>query len=461
MELQRELSDELGGIFSRDLGFATKSMLWTGLKEAHLSQPLRFFTEQLSAASKDMPIYKSYSAGAVAPVKVMPAATKKWVVDYVNTVIKGQETSLDEHVNRVVTESGLGGVFNKILAPFGRSISKRPVTRTFQKGGRLIISAVMGWRPRQLIRNMFQRVQCLALYTTKSNLKGFLPAQGVQKELITKSNFYKSYTGYEELPQGAMRKLESWWLAPYQWTAVSNAKHAMKVAYWDTLELITTAKYRELGWADSKRTYKEKPGILYESEKTKLLREMEFGASATQYQYIPMGMPEAFRHKTLIPLTRLQSWWMNYFAKFNREAGHRFFKGETMYGAKLPWSRRIGWFRYLVFGGLILNSLGYWRSYLFGVAPSAIPPAAQVAVAAYIYLASIMSGARDEPWEKKRRAEAKWQLYRAMKTFVPGYLAWRDFEAVFSGKRSLESLFFYTKTRSDVPKKRRKSRRRK
>ncbi len=460
MELQRELSDELSGIFSRDLGYATKSMLWTSLKEVHLSQPLRFFTEQMGAVSKDMPTYKPYSAGAIAPVRVIPAATKKWAIDYVNMVIKGQETALDEHVNRIVTESGLSGVFNKILAPFGRSISKRPVTRTFQKGGRLIISGVMGWRPKQLIRNMFQRVQCLGLYTTRANLKGFLPVTGVAKDLINKSNFYKSYTGYEELPQGAMRKMERRWLAPYQWTAASNAKHAMKVAYWDTAELITDPKYKDLGWADSKRTYKEKQGVFYETEKVKLLREMEFGASATQYQYIPMGMPEAFRHKTLIPLTRLQSWWMNYFAKFNREAAHRFFKGETMYGAKLPWTRRIGWFRYLIFGGLILNTLGYWRSYLFGVAPTAIPPAAQLALAAYTYLASILSPAADEPWEKKRRAEAKWRLYRSLKTFVPGYLAWRDFEAVFSGRRSLKSLFFYTKTEPKKTGRTRRARRR-
>lgn len=445
MEMQRKLSGELEDIFTKDLGFATKSMLWTGLKEVHLSKPLRFFSEQLGAISKDMPTYRGMTAEEIARFPVMPASTKKWLVDYVNTIIKGHQTQLDEHVNRIVTETGIGGLFNRILKPFGRRISGRPVTRLFRAGGRVVISGVMGWRPKQLIRNKFQSVQNLALYTIKANLKGFLPANAQMREMMDKSLFLKSYTGIEELPPGAMKKLERAWLAPFQWTASSNAKRAMKVAYWDTLELITESKYKEYGWADPQRTYKEKPGVLYPSERAKLLREMEFGASATQYQYIPMGMPEVFRHKALIPATRLQSWWMNHFAKFTREYAHRAFKGETMYGAKLPWSRRLGALRYLILGGLILNTLGYWRSYLFGVAPNAMAPALQLAISAYVYLTSIASGAPDSPWKRKKEAEAKYRFLRALKTFIPGYLAYRDIYAVWSGERSLKSLFFYTK----------------
>ena len=450
MEFQRKLADELDELFTKDLAYVTKSMLWTGLKEVHLSKPLKFFNEQLGAVSKDLPIYKGLSPQEIEllqKIVVMPAETKRWVNDYVNQVIKGQETWFDQQVNNLVTETGLGGLLNKVLKPFGRTISQKPITITFQKGGRLIISGVMGWRPKQLIRNKFQIIQNLALYGIKANLKSFMPASPQLQKIIDNSLFIKGYTGFEELPKALMGKLERVWLAPYQWTAVSNATQAMKAAYWDTMELIESPKYKELGWADPKRTYKEKSEFLYPSEKAKIIREMEHGASCTQYQYIPMGMPEIFRYRALIPFTRLQSWWMNHFAKFHREAAHRTMKGEPMWSdgtVKLPWSRRLGWFRYLAIGGLVLNTLGYTRSFLFGAAPTMLPPAAQLALASYAYLTSFFSGS-SEKWKEWQRQKAKHRFYNALKTFTPGYLAYKDFEAIWSGRKNLKSLFFYTK----------------
>jgi len=457
MEFQRKLAEEIEGLFTKDLGYATKSMLWTGLKEIHLSKPLRFFSEQLGAISKDLPIYKGLSPQEIELLQktvVMPVGTKRWVIDYVNQVIKGQETWLDTQVNNLVTESGLSGLFNKILKPFGRTISRKPITNMFQKGGRLVISGVLGWRPKLLIRNKFQSFQNLALYTTKANLKGTIPASKQLREIIDNSLFIKGYTGFEELPKDLMGKMERAWLAPYQWTAVSNAVQAMKTAYWDTMELITKPKYKEFGWSDPKRTYKEKPEFLYPSEKKKMIREMELGAGATQYQYIPLGMPEAFRHKALIPFTRLQSWWMNHFAKFHREAGHRLIKGEPMWSdgtVKLPWSRRLGWFRYLIIGGLVLNTLGYTRSFLFGAAPTALPPAGQLALSSYFYLTSFFMAGSEE-WKKWQREKAKKQIHNALLTFIPGYLAYRDYEAIWSGRKNLKSLFFYEKLKKKKKK---------
>lgn len=449
MEFQRKIADDIEKIFTKDLAYATKSMLWGGLKEIHLSKPLRFFSEQLGAVSKDVPIYKGLSARErkLLP-KVMPAGTKRWLIDYVNQEIKGQETWTDRQVNNLITETGLGGLFNKALKPFGRTISRQPITKMFQKGGRLIISGVMGWRPKQLIRNKFQILQNLALYNIKANVKSFMPASSQLQRIIDESLFIKGYTGFEELPKDLMGKLEKGWLAPYQWTAVSNATQAMKAAYWDTMDLIAKSKYKKYGWADPKRTYKEKPEFLYPSEMKKIKREMDFGAGVTQYQYIPMGMPEVFRHKAFIPMTRLQSWWMNHFAKFHREAAHRFIKGEPMWSADgsvtLPWSRRLGWFRYLVLGGLVLNTMGYTRSFLFGAAPTGLPPAAQFALASYIYLVSFFTGEPEE-WQKRDRARAKKSMYNAFLTFIPGYLAYRDYEAIWSGRKDLKSLFFYEK----------------
>ncbi len=308
--------------------------------------------------------------------------------------------------------------------------------------GRAVISGVMGWIPRQIMRNSFQPVQNLALYGIKATIKAFLPAS-VDKNLaslMSESLFLKSYTGYEELPTNLMAKLEKIWLGPYGIIAVNNAKLGMKAAYWNTIELIRNPKFKKHGWADPQRTKDTPKGFLYPSEKEKLLREMEFGASATQYQYIPMGMPGIFRYKALVPLTRLQSWWMNYFTKFLRETTHRVFKGRPSWsgedGPTLPWSRRVNCLKYLIIGGAILTALGYRRSFLLGVAPVYLSPAGQLSLGMYNYATAT------EDWQKKRALK---QIYYSWKAFIPGSLAWRDFLAVWKGEKDLEEILFYAK----------------
>lgn len=441
MEFQRKLSDDLIDLWSKNLRAVTKSMLWSGLKEIYLAQPAKFFSEQLSAISKDLPIYKHLNPEekrVYDTTKVIPASTKKWAIDYINQVIKGQETETDAGLNRIVTQSGLKGLFDKVLSPFGRTVGRKPITNTFQTLGRVTISGVMGWVPRQIIRNAFQQTQNLALYGVKATLKAFLPASIDKnlKELLSESLFLKSYTGFEELPINLMGKLEKVWLGPYGKVACYNAAQGMKAAYWSTSDLIKNPKYKKFGWADPQRTEDTPKDKLFPSEKEKLLKEMEFGSSATQYQYIPMGMPGVFRYKALIPLTRLQSWWMNYFTKFLREATYRVLKGETGYGQKLPWSYRINFAKYLIIGGAILTALGYRRSFLLGVAPTWLSPAAQVALGFYNYATAKYD------WQRNKALK---QIHNSWKAFVPGSLAWKDFMAAWNGEKDLKDLFFYKK----------------
>ena len=437
MEFQRKLGDELEEIFSNDVIKATKAMLWTGLKEIHLNKPLKFFEGQMGLHSE-----------------VIPDSTRRWAEKFINQMIVGKQTATDSRLDEMVRESGIGKVIDKILRPFGRRISRRPLTRLMSKAGRLQIYGVMGWRPKQLIRNKFQILQNLALYTTKANLKSFLTASKQLKTMMSESLFLKTYKGFEDMREVDKRTLGKWWLAPFQWTAVSNARRAMKVSYWDTLELIEDPRYKKLGWVDPERTYTEKKEFLYPSEKEKLLAEMEFGAGVTQYHYIPMAMPGVFNYKVATPLTRLQSWWMNYFFKFHRESAHRFFKGETREGLKLPWSRRIGWARYLVIGGLVLNTLGYTSSYLFGAAPEAISPLAQLLISMYKYVV-----VEDE----KARVSAKRKFLNALKTFIPGYLAHKDLKALLETEDWKQLLFYkkgiFTEEPAATPTGRRKARR--
>lgn len=425
MEFQRKLEEDIYGLFSRDPVYASKAMMYTALKEIHLNQPLKFFNEQLNALGKDLPEYKNLSPrekAELSKVMVIPADTRRWLTDYVNTVIKGRQTNTDRLVNNIVNESGLKGLLNIVLHPFGRTISRKPITGFFQKAGRMQMAGVMGPRPRLLIRNKFQLTQNMALYGMKANIRAFLPPNKELKGLLDESLFLKSYTGLEELPPDLAKKIEKLWHKAYQWTATSNAKQAMEVAYWDIKELIENPKYKKYGW---------KP--------EHLLKEMEFGAAATQYQYNAIGMPGIFRHKSLIPVTRLTSWWMNYFAKFHREALHRVFTGRPSWageeGPTLPWSRRLGWLRYAIIGGLILNKMGYYRSYMFGAAPTGWPPAMQAASSLYRYVIA------DD--EKKRKTALR-KFWRSIKTFIPGYIAYKDIEK-FRTTQDWKSLLFYKK----------------
>ncbi len=435
MEFHRQLSDDLANLYSKDLAFATKNMVYTGLKEIHLAQPLRAFTERMGALTD-----------------IMPASTRKWVTDYINQVIKGQQTEWDESINAIVTESGIGGVIDTFLKPFNRTLGQRPITRLSQTIGNMTIYAVLGLpRPRLLrlmIRNVFQRTQELALHGVVPTLKSFLPDPKALKELKSKSRYLKSYTGIEEWPTDLLGKLGKIPLAPYQFTATLNADRGMSASYHDYGKFITNSKYKDMvgrtgkRWPSEKRTYTEEEGFLYPEEQKILLEEMELATRATEYQYIGMGMPEIFRHKTLIPFTRLQSWWMNHFFMFHREAFHRFTYGETMSGYPLPWSSRVNWLKYLLLGGAILTSMGYTASYLKGVLPHNESPFAQFAIGLVKYV-----GAGSD-WE---RAQAKRDMQFSWKAMVPGAMAADEIQKLWTGEMPIWQALFYGREEEGPP----------
>lgn len=432
MELRRmqsELTDDLTKLYTRDPYYAAKNMAYIGLKEIHLAQPLKAFTERMGALSD-----------------IIPASTRRWVIDYVNQVIKGQQTEWDANLNRLVTESGIGGLINDVLRPYNRSLGTQPVTKVAQTIGHGTILAVLALpRPRLarlMIRNTFQRTQELALHNPLSVLKGFIPETGTLEKLMAESRFLKGYTGVEEWPVDLMGKVGKLALAPYQTTAVINARQAMRTTYHDVLAFFTKSKYKDLGWASPKRTYTEPEGFLYPEEETLMLKEMDWAARATQYQYIGMGMPEIFRNKTLIPLTRLQSWWMNHIFMFHREAASRFLYGETGWGGKLPWTKRVNYLTYLLLGGAILTSMGYGMSYLWRVLPHNLSPVGQF-MAGLLTLASA-----DSDWQREK---GKREMFSSWKAMVPGPLAYDEFEKLWSGEMPLWQMFFYGREEEEMP----------
>ncbi|MCQ9208877.1 MAG: regulatory protein GemA, partial [Omnitrophica bacterium] len=454
MEMQRKLRDDLLVHFSKDPAYVMKSMVWTGLKEIYLAQPKYFFNRILGALSKDKAVYKNLTPAEKAHYDAqatMPAATKKWLIDYVNIVLGGRQTALDQSVNLWVTDTPIKTVVNAVLKPFGKHIGQKPLTNVIGAISRLPIYGVMGGvRPKQLLRNKMQTLQLLALYGVRPTLLGYLSTSSYPtlEKLKTDSLFKKSYSGFEDMPAELKGKIEKIGLAPYQWSAMSNVSQAMNTAYHWTANKIQNPKFKDHGWADPQRTYTEKRDFFYPSEKARLLKEMEYGAHTTQFQYIGMGMPEVFRYKSLAGITRLQSWWMNHWFIFHREAATRAFTGRTGYDPKLQITLgdRINYLKYLVIAGAILNTLGYERSYLFGTAPTSLPPTAQLALGLYTYATHM----GDSDWEKRKRAEAERQIKQAALTFIPGYLSIKDFIALTSGENHWTEYLWYRKSEKGI-----------
>ena len=449
MEMQRKLKDDLLKKFSSDLSYVTKAMTWTALKEIHLSIPKNILNKELGILSKDKLVYKSLTPQerkVYDAQMTMPASTKKWLLDYVNIALGSRQSALDESVNRWIVDSPIKDVANSVLKPFGKHIGQRPMTMMLSAVSKLpIYGAMSGINPRQLVRNKFQTLQNVALYGFKNTIKGYTPTSSypVLEELKTDSLFKKSYTGFEDLPLGLRNKIEKLSLAPYQWTAISNVSQTMNCAYHWTADNIQNPRKAHLGWADPQRTYKEDKNFFYPSEKEKLSKEMEYGAHTTQYQYIGLGMPEMFRHKTLAPLTRLQSWWMNHWFVFHREAATRAFAGQTGYdeNLKVTLGDRMNYLKYLIIGGAILVNLGYERSYLLGTAPTGVPPTAQLMMGLYEYFTSY----GDSSWQKRKRAMAKRKMIESIKIHVPGYLSTKDTLALIKGDKHWTEYLFYKK----------------
>lgn len=469
MELERKIKDELLKYFSKDLGYVMSSMINTALKEVHLDEAKDFLAEMLAAAQIDPKVLAKMSPEEQALYRAeeeLPNATKQWIEDYVKIVLLDEkQTTIDQKSNRwIAPGTPVADYINKKLEPFGKQLSERAFTDMLVALSKLPIYGVIGGaRAKLIIRNKIQITQNIALYGVRNTFKGTLPTSDypVLEELKTESLFLRTYSGIEEMPADIKGKFSKYMMASFQWSALSNVNQAMNAAYHWTAENIQDPLKKDLDWADPQRTYTEDKNFFYPSERELLLKEMEYGAQTTQYQYIGMAMPGIFRIKSLAPLTRLQSWWMNHWAIFVREAATRAITGKVGYTIettikgpdgedikierqpKISVASRMNFLKWLVIAGVTLNTLGYGRSYLFGTAPTGVPPSAQLAFSAYKFFTT--SGVTKFGRNEKRKA-AK-EMKQAALTFIPGYLTVKDLTALLSGEKPWNEYLFYNKIR--------------
>ena len=469
MEKQRKLKDKLLEYFSSDLEYVTTAMLKTALKEIHLDSPKKFITEMKAKFRKpSKKILKTMSTeeqAIVAAMEELPVETEKWLDDYVKIVLLNEsQTTIDERVNSWITTGKVAKLIDDRLSKFGKKLGERAITDMLVTLSKIPLYGVLGGiRPKLLLRNKMQRLQDIALYGVQAVWKGAMPTSDFPtlEKLKTDSLFLRTYSGIEEMPVDLKSKIGKGLMAAFQWSAFSNVDQSMNAAYHWAADNIQDPKKAKLEWADPQRTYKEDSDFFYPSELELLIKEMEFGAQTTQYQYLGQAMPEIFRVKGFAPFTRLQSWWMNHLFMFHREAARRALTGEVGYTItrtlkgegpngtdlvvevrpKISAQQRLNYLWYLMLGGFILNTLGYGRSFVFGTMPTEMPPTAALMFYTYIYFLTDDS----TPFGANKKREAARKIKHAALTFIPGYLSIKDITALLSGTKPVSAYWFYNK----------------
>ena len=395
----------------RDPFKALKVMISVDLKQIYLEGPLFMFREQIEALQKGI---------TAEGLPVIPAETRQWAEDFVNVVIKGYPTPFDKLSNATIETLGIDKILNLLLRPFGKDLGLNPMRSIAIGIGRLIHDATIWGRVKLVIRNHTQKLLGLGLYDTISFVQAMGPENAELKSWIDNSEFYQeSHKLFmEELPAGALSKLEKIGFAPYGHSHAGriggNVPFTMKQAY----------HYgKRKGWSDDV-----------------IRKEMDYGAMTCQYWYNLMGLPELYRSGLGKIFGRLQTWWMNYFTNYWREMLHRSFKGETGYGRKLGKIERLGVLRHILASVIFIEALrrglglDYSRTALFGVFPSWISPPGQIVIGLYNLMVAKTN------WQ---RAKAKRRIKQSWRAFIPGSMAWKDVMKVWRKEKPFRSLFLY------------------
>jgi hypothetical protein len=392
---------------------ALKAMTSMDLKQIYLEKPNFVFAEQMNALKN-----------------IIPASTRKWTEAWVKETILGYPTELDMKINITLDKMGVTRIVDKALEPFGRKLGTNPIKEMTGALSRIIHDAAIWGRAKLLVRNMTQRGLALGLYDTPSFIKGLLPANRELDALIKNSDFFKisNREFMEALPEGVLGKLERAGFVPYGRTHISNVRSAMKTSYhWGKKQIAKTANLPD--GHPAKWTMDD------------VIKEMDFGANTTQYWYNLTGMPELYRSGIGRIAGVLQSWWQNYTTKYWSELLARTFKGQTGWGKPLTGiSNRIGALRHIIGSYLFIKGvqeafdLNYSQIALLGALPTILSPPGQIALGLYQYITA------DNDYQKN---QAKYRIKASWKAFIPGSMAWRDFQRAFS-EGSLRELLFYT-----------------
>lgn len=422
--LKRRVSDELGRVFSKDLGKLLKAMSKYDLRDIYLTEPYSVIRAQLNALGDKI-----------------PAALRKDIDDYLRHDIFNWPTELDKLLNSTLEMPTR--LVNKVLHPLNRVITN-PIRSISSMTRRLVISATLPFRPRLAIRNVTQRLLLTNIYPLEDVIKAQLvPLPEEVMEKIEASTFYRLSTIFEDVATGtAAERLGMW---AYGKAHKDNVRVAMKTGwnYGNKLfhaSMDPTSKFYKYA---AKRAQRD--GVPIEqylwTEEDRLLEAIE-AASVTQWLYFTTDMPQLFRGQTTRLMMTLQSWWQNYFFKHVPEFLRRAFDSTTSRGKLIPPEDR---WRYLQGLAVILGTtegvrratgLDYKRFlFMLGPAPATMSPPGQLVLGLWKYLTATT---------ERGKADGLRQIKYSWRAFVPGSMAWRDLMKFINEEATLKEYLFYT-----------------
>lgn len=406
-EFHRELTDKLNELYQVDLKESMTAMIRADYKQIYLEEPLQVLRQDIKQLRGKI-----------------PEETSKWIENYVNETILKKQTALDEWTNKQLIDSGVAGLIDKAIKPFGGRLSSRPIQQITGTLGQGLTYGALAGRVKIIVRNKFQVLQNLAFTSVKANLRMLLPKAydpPELTELISNDTYINTYQGFEDLPDSIANQFLSSTMAGFKWSALSNVISAERATYFDFIDLVkgTSKRSKKLKWSMQD-----------------LKNEMRKNAKRAHYAYLAMYMPQAFRYKTIKPVVKFQSWWMGHL-KFLKTAIIEMFTGKSVDGTRTyPASHRFYLAQYLILGGSILISMGYTGSFLQGVLPTGLPPTLRIPQHFYGMITA----------RNQRQLEREATLFvKSIFVHFPLAVSATEIYKVLSGKRDWRSIFLYKK----------------
>lgn len=294
--------------------------------------------------------------------------TYEFVNDYINYAIYNKPTpakiKVDRAVEHFLDNNKIGQALDTWASYVNVSLRHNPVKTIINGYGNIISSAYLGLRPKVALRNAVQFTMTYGMYDAKDIARAITFKE---PELFTKlkkdSLVWRVTQGQSEEHIGkavgseTMANLNEMQYTWFNKGQIKNVDITMKASYYNTLDKI---KRGEKGWADPNgiEMRKKNKDALTENEIDNIRREMDEGASNTQFVYAAWGMQMVYR-TIMSPFFKLGSFTLNYAHRYLGEMTYRMIHNQPSWargkeGYQLSKGQRFGLVRQFVGIGLLV-----------------------------------------------------------------------------------------------------------
>ena len=440
--LKRQVKKSMEKYFSKDLNALLRTMVKYDLKDIYITAPYQAAWEELNELRRNQEI---------------PDSVFREAENYLSYDIRKFKTPLDKALDATL-EKPIDFI-NKFLLPYNRQIQS-PSRSLFRAFRRIAHLSGLAMRPRPAIRNLGQRLLNMDFYRASDLAKAQFapvpivihPITGEQinlMDLVREQDWYKASLRKFMEVDSTIRGVEAVSMMPYSRTHVgnrylSNVEISALTGYYDWQYRYQQSQDKNSKHYKHCKKMARKLGIPIENLLTQpgdMMGDIREAIRRTQWEYMSISMPVAYRGEFAKASLVFQSWWMNYFFNHMREAINQTMTGRNSKGRALtPYGRlraakgtgsivAIGKIAQTLFGIQMLK-------YLFLPAPGYLPPIPEFVVGVTQFI-----GADDD----KERKQALKRIKRSLSILIPYRAAWRDLNKLLSGEYDIWDYLVYRK----------------